>query len=369
VSKKITFGILVGVLAVAVSVGALAYAGTPSKSVTIAVDGRAHAVSTSEGTVAAVLDSQGIKVGPHDAVAPALATPIHDGTRIAISYGRQLTLVVDGNEQTFWTTATTVSTALDQIGTRVDVGAKWSTSRSAFISRQGLAVKIDTPKEIVVKVGPNLRHRVTTTALTVGEALIGMHVHLDHNDVVLPSLGTPIADGSTIVLTRIFTGLRTVTLPVGYQTTVRNDSSLPQGTVKVVQAGKAGSERVTYRIRGYNGNLKTKRVVKRVVTTAPVAQIEIHGTHVTPAVTYAPSGSIWDAIAACESGGNWSINTGNGYYGGLQFSYGTWLGYGGGAYAQTANLASREEQIAIAERVQAAQGWGAWPVCSARAGV
>jgi len=79
--------------------------------------------------------------------------------------------------------------------------------------------------------------------------------------------------------------------------------------------------------------------------------------------------SVWDKVAQCESGGNWNTNTGNGYYGGLQFSYSTWLAYGGGAYAQTANLASREQQIAIAERVQAAQGWGAWPTCSARAGV
>jgi hypothetical protein len=89
----------------------------------------------------------------------------------------------------------------------------------------------------------------------------------------------------------------------------------------------------------------------------------------TAAPTYASTGSVWDAIAACESGGNWSIDTGNGYYGGLQFSASTWLAYGGGAYAPTANLATRDEQIAVAERVQAAQGWGAWPVCSVQAGV
>ncbi len=67
--------------------------------------------------------------------------------------------------------------------------------------------------------------------------------------------------------------------------------------------------------------------------------------------------------------GNWAINTGNGYYGGLQFSASTWRAYGGGAYASTANLASREQQIAIAQKVQAAQGWGAWPSCSSRLGL
>jgi Transglycosylase-like domain/LysM domain len=80
----------------------------------------------------------------------------------------------------------------------------------------------------------------------------------------------------------------------------------------------------------------------------------------------APSGGVnWSAIAACESGGNWSTSTGNGFYGGLQFTEGTWLANGGGQYAPSANLASPSEQIAVAERVLASQGIGAWPVCGA----
>ena len=82
----------------------------------------------------------------------------------------------------------------------------------------------------------------------------------------------------------------------------------------------------------------------------------------------AATGRTWDRLAQCESGGNWHINTGNGYYGGLQFSAGTWTAYGGGAYAPTADLATREQQIAIGEKVQAAQGWGAWPTCAAGVG-
>jgi hypothetical protein len=71
----------------------------------------------------------------------------------------------------------------------------------------------------------------------------------------------------------------------------------------------------------------------------------------------------WDQVARCESGGNWAINTGNGYHGGLQFSAGTWTSHGGGQYAPAANMATKEEQIAVAERVLATQGKGAWPVC------
>jgi len=81
----------------------------------------------------------------------------------------------------------------------------------------------------------------------------------------------------------------------------------------------------------------------------------------------ASSGGVnWSAIAACESGGNWSIDTGNGFYGGLQFTEQTWLGYGGGQYAPSASLATEAQQIAVAQRVLAGQGIGAWPVCGSR---
>ncbi|GGZ16608.1 LysM peptidoglycan-binding domain-containing protein [Streptomyces poonensis] len=77
----------------------------------------------------------------------------------------------------------------------------------------------------------------------------------------------------------------------------------------------------------------------------------------------AATSSEWDAVAQCESGGDWSINTGNGYYGGLQFSASTWAAYGGTQYAATADQASKTQQIQIAEKVLAGQGKGAWPVC------
>lgn len=87
-----------------------------------------------------------------------------------------------------------------------------------------------------------------------------------------------------------------------------------------------------------------------------------------PIASAAPD-SDWDRLAQCESGGNWAINTGNGYQGGLQFSPSTWRAYGGGEFAPTANLATREQQIVIAERTLAGQGWGAWPACSRSLGL
>lgn len=92
------------------------------------------------------------------------------------------------------------------------------------------------------------------------------------------------------------------------------------------------------------------------------------GLALAPAANAAPD-SDWDRLAQCEAGGNWGINTGNGYHGGLQFSPSTWAAYGGTQYAPTANQATREQQIAIAEKTLAGQGWGAWPACSAKLGL
>ncbi|WP_406728281.1 transglycosylase family protein [Streptomyces sp. GD-15H] len=82
----------------------------------------------------------------------------------------------------------------------------------------------------------------------------------------------------------------------------------------------------------------------------------------------AADSGVWDRIAQCESGGNWHMNTGNGHYGGLQFTASTWRAFGGTAYAPTADRATKSQQIVVATKVQQAQGWGAWPTCSARAG-
>lgn len=78
--------------------------------------------------------------------------------------------------------------------------------------------------------------------------------------------------------------------------------------------------------------------------------------------------STWDDLAQCESSGDWNTNTGNGYFGGVQFSQSTWEGYGGTEYASRPDLATREQQIAVAERTLAGQGWNAWPTCSAMIG-
>jgi Transglycosylase-like domain len=122
------------------------------------------------------------------------------------------------------------------------------------------------------------------------------------------------------------------------------------------------STRSTGRHRAPTSASKLRRRAATVAATAGVAAVA-------PLLAAGPASADsvnWDAIAACESGGNWSINTGNGFYGGLQFTLSTWHAYGGSGMP---NHASRSRQIAVAKKVQASQGWGAWPACTAKLGI
>ncbi len=118
----------------------------------------------------------------------------------------------------------------------------------------------------------------------------------------------------------------------------------------------------TTRFSARKNQVRTTAVLAGAALLAPLGLLAATGN------AAAADSGVWDRIAQCESGGNWHINTGNGYYGGLQFAASTWRAYGGTAYAATADQASKSQQIAVATKVQSAQGWGAWPVCSARAG-
>lgn len=121
----------------------------------------------------------------------------------------------------------------------------------------------------------------------------------------------------------------------------------------------------------FTGSGRHRRTTKaeKAVAAIGVAGVGLALPLLAATGAHAASADVWDKVADCESGGDWSINTGNGYYGGLQFDSGTWKAYGGTAYAPRADQASRGQQIAVAEKVLASQGPGAWPICSIRAGL
>ena len=336
------------------------------KSVTLSVDGKTSTVHVLGSTVADVLAKEEIKVGPHDVVAPGLGAGISDGQRVVVKYGRLLSVTVDGKTTQYWTTATTVEAALAEIGLRAD-NAVLSVSRSQALGRQGLSFSVSTPKAVTVAVDGKSR-TVQTTGTTVGDVLAQLGVKLGAKDRVSPATTTPVvASGLKVTVARVSEKTVKATQSIDYATSTRSDSSLYRGQSKTVRSGVAGAKVVTYREVWVDGKRESRKVLASKVTRTPVTRILAVGTKSRPAPSSsAPrlSGGIdyamWDRIAQCESGGNWSINTGNGYYGGLQFLTSTWLASGGGAYAPRADLASRLEQIAVAENLRRQAGLSPW---------
>ena len=369
---------LLAVLAAAVAV-ALALVGyqalNRTRTVTLSLDGEATTLETAGATVAEVLDEEGLELGSHDVVAPDLGAAVQDGTRIAVKFGRPLTVNLDGDRTRHWVTATSVTTALQQIGLRLG-GSDLSVSRSAGISRSGLALRVVTPKRVALAVAGTKPVRTDVTALTVGQALAERKVKVDRDDRVVPRPSTRLSRKNTtrITVTKVRVVKRKVLdKPVAFPTRTVSDSTIYEGESEVARAGRNGSRDLTFTLRFENGRLVKRTLADVSGYVAPVPALVRVGTKEkpapapAPAAVYSSGSSVWDSLARCESGGNWAINTGNGYYGGLQFSLSTWQAYGGTGLP---SAASRETQIAVATRLRdASGGYGAWPHCSAQLGL
>ncbi|WP_345201193.1 ubiquitin-like domain-containing protein [Fodinibacter luteus] len=349
------------------------------KAVDLTVDGQATSVHVLGSTVADVLDKEGIEIGPHDVVVPSPATEVSDGDRISVRYGRKLTVTLDGVTKEYWTTATTVDSALDELGIRAD-GAVLTASRSQALGRGGLTFAVTTPKQVTVVVDGKTR-KVTSTSHTVFGLLAELGVTKRLNDVVNPGMPTAVEEGMKVVLKRVDVKKETATESIGYKTTKQKDSSLYKGQTEVVKAGKKGKKTVVREVTYVDGKKSKSRIVSTKVVAKPVTAVVKVGTKSRPATSSGSSSggstgrsagntsgaginlanaAMWDRIAQCESGGNWSINTGNGYYGGLQFATASWLANGGDDFAPRADLASRAEQITVANRYYAKAGLSPW---------
>lgn len=372
-------GGMAAVTAIAVGGATVGYA-SMSNDVTLSLDGETQDVSVTGDTVGDVLAAEGIELGPHDRVAPSVDEQISDGSAVAVRFGRPFSLTVDGDETTHWVTATTVDGALAEVG-RTFAASDLSTSRSATVSRDGADLEVITPKTVKVKVAAKKQSKRTVVAMTVKDVLDDLDVKVEKIDKVKPALKTEVADGDTIVFTDVnLKTQRDSDRAIDFETVERANDEMLEGQTKVVQEGRNGVRDVTTRLRFENGTQVNSSVLKSEVVNEPVSRIVEVGTKEpapepvpepaeapsAPAANYASGGSVWDTLAKCESGGNWAINTGNGYYGGLQFSLSTWRAFGGSGYP---HQQSREAQIAVAQRIQAGQGWGAWPSCTSKMGL
>ena len=350
-SSKTLFTGLIATVVISLAGTTAAYL-TLTKPVTLIIDGQSRQIRTMGDTVGEVLDARGVKTHERDEITPSLDSPVTSDLQIAVNYLRPVTIEVDGLPQTHWTTARQVSDVLDQadLDTR---GSQLSVSRGASIERSGMTLSITTPKTVKLKVANQPMVSITAAVETVADLLDEAGVAFDADDLVTPSAEAALQDGQKVIVTKRATVTKTVAdevIPSPIKR--REDPTADIGTKRTLVKGADGRADVTYEIKYRNGVVVARKATNRQITKPATQTVIVVGTKTSGA---------WDRIAQCESGGNWQINTGNGYYGGLQFSLGTWRANGGTGMP---HQASREEQIRIAERVRAASGgYGAWPHC------
>jgi len=361
---------LYGVVLVGVTVAATAVFAAPGSAsgtqIHLIVDGKTSTLKTTASDVVGALGKAGYTVTAHDIVAPSINSKLTSGETIVFQRGRLLHLVVDGHKTDVWTTAPTVAAALSALGFAQSDYV--SVSRSQRLPLSASSLELRSPKTVVVVHDGTTQH-VTTTDVTVGQVLADLNVTVGATDRVKPSIQTAVDTNTKIILQRVHTKQVTRRESVSYSVVQHRDASMYAGDTSVVRAGHKGVRELTYKIVYIDGKVVGKTLARKRVVRQPISAVENVGTKQRPQPRPQPvavkSGLNWDAVAACESGGNWSINTGNGFYGGVQFDYGTWLANGGGAYAPRADLATREQQIDIATRLYNARGSSPWPVCGA----
>jgi resuscitation-promoting factor RpfB len=349
------------------------------KSVTLTIDGESREVSTYADTAGEVLADEDVAVAPDDVLLPSADSRVDDGDTVVLNRARPLQLTVDGVTTTVTTTALSVDEALDQLGYRGD-GLVLSASRSERVPLDGMALQVTTPKTVTI-VADGATRDVTTTAGTAGDLLAEQGLTLSATDRMSLYPTTPLMDRMVLQVWRVQVSQVTEQQSIDYQTVETEDPDATEGTRTVTTEGVEGSQTVTFTVTTTDG-VETSRVqTGTTVDQAPVDEQVSVGTAPRPApAASAPSGGgntgasapastsglHWDALARCEAGGNWAINTGNGYYGGLQYNISTWNAYGGGEFASRPDLATREQQIAVGERTYAARGASPWPSCGSR---
>ncbi|MBC7595476.1 MAG: DUF348 domain-containing protein [Kineosporiaceae bacterium] len=340
--------------------------GVMNKTVTLTVDGKAQTIRTFSGHVDDVLKSKGITLAGGDKVSPAPSHELADGEDITVKYARPLTLSVDGKSESQIVHGATVKDVLSSLGVTPATGAYLSAKPDTKVPREGMDLVVSNPKELKV-IADGRTKEISTAAPTVIGVLAEVGVTLDKDDEVdlgkadvTPDEDTLVKPDAKLKVVRIKTETKTEKISMKFPVEVSNDSSMAKGETKIVSAGEAGTKSEKVTITTADGEVRDRVVLASTVLSQPVKQVEKRGTREAPSIA---SGSVWDKIAQCESGGNWQTNTGNGYYGGLQFSAATWQSVGGSGVASDH---TREEQIKRAVILQQRAGWGQWGCADAR---
>jgi uncharacterized protein YabE (DUF348 family) len=336
-------------------------------SVVLDADGRSTVTRAAVTTVGEAVAAAGVEIAPGDEVVPDAALPVTDGLSISLARAVDVMVVVDGERIRVRTPDSTVGGVLLASGTvprltpQASIVPSWDTPLE-----DGDIVEVTNawPVSVVERSG---YRSVWTTARNVDELLRELEVEVSWLDRVEPQRDTLIEGPLTVTISRVELIEERIESRIPFERQRIEDPSLMRGLVRVSQAGREGRQVETVVITLVDGVEESRLVTERVVLSEPVTRVERVGAAVNP------NDSIWDAMARCESGGRWDavrrVSASLSYYGGLQFHPDTWNRNRPADFPAYANEASRDQQIVVAERVLARQGWGAWPSCARRLGL
>ena len=369
-SRSLPLRVATGGVLGTLAVGGVVAAGT-QKDITLDVNGDTTTLATFAGDVNGALEAAGVSVEGDDVVYPALTEKVANGDSITVRTAKPVAVTIDGVQKQMSSTDLTVSDLLNGLDGVVPGAAVTSGEKAVDedeVVTEGMDIEVVSPKIVKVSDGGRVSY-ANVAAKDVKGVLEARGITVDKDDRVSPSLDTKVTPGMAITVDRVEVSEEEKTEDFDAPANYVDDPELEEGTEEVREEGTPGSRTVTHKIVKVNGKEESNDVIKEDVHTEPVAALIARGTKPKSTAPDVAAGSVWDSIAQCEATGNWSINTGNGFSGGLQFTPSTWASFGGTEYAPEAWQASREQQIAVAQKVQAAQGWGAWPACTAELGL
>jgi uncharacterized protein YabE (DUF348 family) len=350
------------VLLVLIYTGAEAVAAR--KTVTLKVDGTAMTVTTMKSRVIDVIEENGFDAGERDDLYPAGGARVHEADTIVLRRSRPLQISLDGQgTKQVWTTASTVDEALAQLSMTNTAPA--AASRATNVPLSGMVLPVVSAKTVKIDDGGAV-HSVHLAAPNVGNLLAAAGAPLEQSDRATPGAADPVVDGMHIQVTRNRLEKVTERVPMAPAERRIEDPEMNMSRQVVEDPGTPGTQDVTFAVAEVNGIETGRLPVANSVVEPPREAVVRVGAKPGTELPEALNEPTWDAVSSCESGGNWGINTGNGFYGGVQFDQGTWESNGGLRYAPRADLATREEQMAIAEVLRERRGLGPWPVCGSR---
>ena len=320
----------------------------PGDDVVIAVDGKRISLETGVSSVASLLEEQRVSLGEHDRVAPIGTASIENGMAVKVFRGFPITLDVDGDASTVYTTYR---------------------DPKGFLKNQGLGPDVifrDPPKRIAADSIVKLRTRKVGTLFVDGtkfeyespshtvQELIDTYISsgklvLGPQDFVTPPIDEELPATASVTVIRVVTETEDVDEPYDLPDERQPDPNLEVG-LKRVQERVTGVQRVTYTRTDHDGKEADRVPIAKVPIIAATPRIEFYGTHYNP---------LWDRMAQCETGGNWAA-TGQTYQGGLGIFWRNWNYYGGLEFAPTGGKATKLDQIIVAERIREKHGWHAW---------